>query len=39
VDNLADKKNFIQTGGARFGSEGLFSGAGRLFKLQATVKF
>jgi len=39
VDNLADKKNYIQTGGARFGSEGLFSGAGRLFKVQATVKF
>jgi len=39
VDNLADKKNYIQTGGARFGSEGLFSGAGRLVKLSATVKF
>jgi len=39
VDNLADKKNYIQTGGARYGFEGLFSGAGRLFKLSATVKF
>jgi len=39
VDNVADKKDFIYQGGARFAQEGLFTMPGRNFRLQATLKF
>jgi len=39
IDNLPDKKDYIQYGGGRYGEQGLLSGEARLVRLSATVKF
>jgi len=38
IDNLFDKRDYIQYGGARYSDQGLFSGESRLVRLSATVK-